>query len=107
MARMTTEATMPAHTAFSLEVVRKTRDRATTTTPARSTAARGTSKGPISRSRTTRLAAGSPVAWSDQARTIHSTSTASRTRKPTMKRTLLTTRPRATRVAPNAPARGQ
>ena len=38
------------------------------------TPASGTSNGPISRLRTRRLVAGSPVARSDQASTIHSTS---------------------------------
>ena len=95
------------HTAPSSDEVRSTRENAITLPAATRKPASGTSKGAIIRRRTRWFVSASPVAWSDQASTIHSTSTATSRNAPTMNMTLLITRPSTTRAAPKAPTSGE
>ena len=105
--RMMTPRPAATHTAPKAVDVRSRREKAMTQPATMRNPARGTSKGAIIRRRTCRFTSGSPVARSDQARTIHSTTTPTRRKQPTMKSTLLMARPSTTRPQPKAPVTGQ
>ena len=97
----------PTHTVTAAETVRTTREKATATTPRIRAPAAGNSIGFITRLRMRRLVSGSPVAWSAQVWTVHSTSTMPSAIKPNTSSGVDDTRPMTTSATPKADTAGQ